>query len=104
MRKVAEERCDEVEEWLSGASDAAAVVNEAADAAGNTALHLAAEKGSLAMVGILVKHGAKLDVANKSSGEVGFVLDAWVSFAGPLICAPRHLCEKILLLLLYNTI
>ena len=58
LRKVAEQRCDDVEEWLSAASDPAAVVNEAADAAGNTALHLAAEKGCLAMVDILVKYGA----------------------------------------------
>ena len=69
FRKVSEDKCDEVVEWLSGASDPAAVVNEAADAAGNTALHLAAEKGSLAMVDVLIKRGAKLDVANASSGR-----------------------------------
>ena len=69
FKKVSEDKCDEVEEWLSGASDPAAVVSEAVDAAGNTALHLAAEKGSLAMVYVLIKRGAKLDVANASSGR-----------------------------------
>ena len=68
FRKVAENNCDEVEELLSNASDPAALVNEAADAAGNTALHLAAEKGNVGMVNVLIKHGAKLDVANTSSG------------------------------------
>ena len=72
FRKVAENNCDEVEELLSDASNPAALVNEAADAAGNTALHLAAEKGNVGMVNVLIKHGAKLDVANTSSGKQGY--------------------------------
>ena len=67
FKKVSEGNCDEVEELLSSNSD---LVNTAADAAGNTALHLAAEKGSVAMVNVLIKHGAKLDVANTSSGRI----------------------------------
>ena len=68
FKKVSEDNCDEVEELLSSNSDLQ--VNEAADTAGNTALHLAAEKGSVAMVNLLIKHGAKLDVANTSSGRI----------------------------------
>jgi ankyrin repeat protein len=61
---VSEERYDDIADRLAGGED----VNQA-DGSGNTALHLAAEKGIVKMVEVLLKNGAYLSCANKSTGR-----------------------------------
>lgn len=60
---VSENRLDEVNIRLEKGED----VNQA-DKSGNTALHLAAEKGLAEMTTLLIRHGADLNAANACPG------------------------------------
>ena len=61
---VSQDRVDDVRERLLSKKDA---INET-DNNGNTALHLAAEKGFVEMAKVLVEFDAKLDIHSTSSG------------------------------------
>lgn len=64
LADVSQNRLDEVENRLK---DKAEDVNQS-DNSGNTAAHLAAEKGFEAMLKLLVSYGADLNATNASPG------------------------------------
>ena len=64
LYEVSQNRLEDVRDRLKSKKEGIAET----DTSGNTALHLAAEKGFVEMVKLLVEFDAKLDSHNKSSG------------------------------------